>query len=196
MKVTINQAWVEGIKKALGEFSKNHKRELATAINATAKRVRTQAAKQIKTELKVAAKVLKKAIYQKAKASAKNTSTTIGFFEGYPIPLKYFGAKTLQNGDLSFKIKPKGMTVRTKQLFVVKAYGNNIYSREGKGRGPLKKWYGPSPGSVYKQLRLVEQMTEFAQIDLPKQIKERIRFLVLEANNGLKGNQTRRVKFK
>jgi hypothetical protein len=190
VKITIDQSSIDNIKTVLGDLSRRYGRELATAVNATAKKVRFEASKELKKELKVPVKILKKVIKQKARATEDKTQATIGFFKGYPIPLKYFGAKQLKKGGVSFKINPKfRITSVLKNAFIVKQYGGNVYERAGEKRFPLKKQFGPSPGSAFETLQLIPKMLVVAQAELPKQVQRRIRFLTLKANDGLRGKQ-------
>ena len=69
IRVTFDPAQVASIKKILGETSKGLSRELATVVNKTAKKVKTLAARDLKTELNVPVKILKKVISTKNRAN-------------------------------------------------------------------------------------------------------------------------------
>ena len=194
MKITIAQGSIDRLKQVLGDLSKSYKREIAIAANETAKKVAFEASKQLKQELKVAVKILKKAVKQNKKATPDKTRTSINFFGGYPIPLKYFGAKSdKKTGRVTFRIDPKTKGKATllgrQGAFIPDKYSGNVVKRTSKERGPLRVQYGPSPGSVYKRIQLVPKMLVVAQAELPKQVQRRIRFLTLKANDGLRGKQ-------
>ena len=198
MKVGIDQAAVNRVIQALGDKGRNYPREIATAINATAKKVRFEASKILRQELKVPVKILKKVIKQKSKASADGLSASIGLWEGHPIPLKYFGAKEIvkrRKGKkvhygVTYKINPKhGVRSVLRDAFIVKQYGGNVFLRAGVNRFPLRRQNGPAPGDVYATTDLVQKVVAIARDTLPKEIERRIRFLNLKAAGGLRGNQ-------
>ena len=189
INISVDKASIERIKTALGDLSRRMPRELATAINATAKKVRFEAAKELKKSLKVPVRILKKVIATKSKAKADSLQAVIGLWEGHPIPLKYFGAKQIKRG-VTYKIDPrlKGKSV-LRDAFIPTQYGGRVYRRKGKARGPLEQVYGPKPGDVFAQTDLIAKATAVARTELPKQIERRIRFLTLKASGGLRGNQ-------
>lgn len=199
MKIAIDQAAVNRVIKALGDNGKNYPREIATAINATAKKVRFEASKILKQELMVPSKILKKVIKQKSKATSDGLKATIGLWEGYPIPLKYFGAKSIvkkRKGKkfyygVTYKINPKhGVRSVLRDAFIVKQYGGNVFLRqEGEKRYPLRRQNGPAPGDVYATTDLVSKVVKIARETLPKEIEDRIRFLNLKATGQLRGKQ-------
>ena len=186
--VSISQASVDAVKKALGNLSHRYAREIKTAINETAKQVRIQASRALKTELKVPSRILKRTTYTKSKASADNLRAIIGLFEGYPIPLKYFGAKQTKKG-VTYKINPK---LKRRSIlgdaFIIRN-GGNVYRRVGPERKPLQLIYGPKPGDAYEKLGIAAMAVAVATEELPKQINRRIRFLNLKASGGLRGKQ-------
>jgi hypothetical protein len=188
--VQINQDSLAKLGNALGDMRRRLPRELATAVNATGKKVRIHAARLLKKELNVPVKILKKAVKMKSRATAENTSAKIGLFKGYPIPLKYFKPKQLKRG-VTYKINPKlkGKSV-LRDAFIVKQYGGNVYKRAGAERYPLIRQNGPSPGDVFEQAGIVAAAVAVAKEELPKQIERRIRFITLQASGGLRGNQT------
>jgi len=187
--ITINQASVEAVKKALGDLSRRYTREIATAINATAKQVRIQASRALKTEMNLPSKLLKKALYTKSTASPDSLRAVIGLYRGHPFPLKYFKAKQIKRG-VTYKINPKlkGKSV-LRDAFIINQYGGNVYMRSGTARGPLIKQHGPAPGDAFEKLGIAAMALAVATEELPKQINRRIRFLNLKASGGLRGKQ-------
>ncbi len=190
IRIQVNQDSITKLGNALGDLRKRLPRELATAVNATAKKVRIQAARLIKKELNVPVKILKKVIKAKSKANAENGTAVIGLFKGYPIPLKYFKPTQLKRG-VTYKISPKlkGKSV-LRDAFIVKQYGGNVYKRAGAERYPLVRQHGPAPGDVFEQAGIVAASIATAKEELPKQIERRIRFITLQASGGLRGNQS------
>jgi hypothetical protein len=68
LKVSVDQASLKRLQDALKDKASRLPRELATAINATAKKVRIEASRLLRKELNVPSKILKKAIKTKSKA--------------------------------------------------------------------------------------------------------------------------------
>jgi hypothetical protein len=189
INVSVDNASLKRLQDALKDKSRRLPREVATAINATAKKVRIEASRLLKKELNVPSKILKKAIKTKSKATAENTQAVVGLWEGYPIPLKYFKPTQLKRG-VTYKIDPKlkGKSV-LRDAFIVKSYGGKVYRRKSKARGPIEQVYGPSPGTVFGKAGIAAAAEKVAREELPKQIERRIRFLELKSSGGLRGNQ-------
>ena len=193
INVGVDAGSIERLRSALGSMEKGLPREVATAINATAKKVRTEAARLLKKELNVPVKVLKKAIHNKSKATKENTRAVVGLFKGYPIPLKYFKPKQTKAGGVTYRIDPKlkGKAGKSslRDAFIINAYNGNVYRRKGKKRGPVEQQYGPSPGVAFEQAGIAQAARKTAADELPKQMERRIRFILLKNAGGLRGNQ-------
>lgn len=191
--VGIAKGQLDAIRQSLGDKARRLPREVATAINATAKKVRFEASKALKQELKVPVKVLKKAIKTKSNATKDQLQAIIRLWKGYPIPLKYFGAKQQKRGGVTYRINP-GHKVKSilRDAFVVKQYSGNVYRRVGEKRWPIKQVYGPSPGDAFEAAGIGPLAAKVAADELPKQLTRRIRFLLLKQSGGLRGNQPSR----
>ena len=187
ISVGIDPKQIEQIKGALGDLERRAPREIATALNATSKKVRIVSARALKKELNCPVKVLKKAIRQKGKANHENLTAVVGLFRGYPIPLKYFKPTQLKRG-VTYKTRTgaKGKSV-LRDAFIAPQYGGRVYRRKGKARGPLQQVYGPSPGDAFEKSGIEQLATKTAQEELPKEMDRRIRFLLLKASGTIKG---------
>ena len=189
MRVTVSGTKLAALKAALKNTKRKLERELSTAINATAKKVTLEAARQLKAEMTVSVKMIKKLIRVTSKATPGNPRAWIGLSEGYPIPLKYFRAKQLKRG-VAFKVNPK---VRAKSIlrdaFIVEQYGGNVYKRKTKNRFPLEKQFGPKPGDFFEAAGIVAKAKALAESELEKQMDRRIRFVLLESAGGLRGKR-------
>jgi hypothetical protein len=193
----IEESTMKALRDAFKGIESKLPRNLATAINATAKTVRVQAAKELGKvmPLKVnpalksdkpfsKAKTLKKAIKQKAKASPDSLSAKIGLWEGHPFPLKYFDARPYyqkkKNVGITYKTDKawKSKAVLT-DAFAVKRWGNNIYRRKGKERIPLEKLHGPKPGDYFESHGIIEMAKRIVREELPKNIQRRVRAVLL-----------------
>lgn len=173
--ISVSSTQVDELAKSLKGLMKKVDRNLATAINATAKKTTTFAARELRKELKVPVNVLKKILRNKARATPDRLQARITVWTGYPIPLKYFSASQTKKG-VTYRISPKqkGKMIY-RDAFIAKQYGGNVYRRVGKERGPLQKIFGPSPGAAFAAAGLEGKVRDFAQKELPKQIDRRIR---------------------
>jgi hypothetical protein len=188
MKVDIDQSSVTAVRKILTQLGANINKELAIAVNKTVKQTATAAARKLKDVIPVPVKVLKKAVFAKDKATAASPRSGINLYGGYPIPLKYFGARQMKKGGVSFRQSgPAKGRGTLPNAFIPPRYGN-VYQRAGKPRGPLTQQKGPAPGE-YASVGVTAAALATAKDKLPKQINERIRFLTVKAKGQLKGNQ-------
>jgi len=192
--VTISQASVDAVKKALGDRAKQYKIHIAAAINATSKQAKILTARELKTEMPtVSIKALKSTLFIKTKAYPSDLKGVLKVYPGKAISIKYFNA-TQRAGGVSYKIAPrlKGDAF-IPRAFIIKKFGGHVFLRTtfGKGsrRGPLKKQVGPSTADAFAKLGIEQKIIEMAKTELPKQINERIRFLNLKASGGLRGKQ-------
>lgn len=189
---TFDKSAMEGVSKVLQELGQNVAIQMSAAISKTAAKVRTQAARRLKAHLAVPVRILKKSII-KGRTDKKAMSATIYLNPGYPIPLKYFGARDYRKGKggVTYRIIP-GSSARSiiRDAFIVQQYGGNVYRRKSKERGPLIKQVGPAPGDMFEKAGVIQVAIETAQSELPKQINERVRFLTLKAQGKLKGKQS------
>lgn len=189
LNVKIDASQIVELQRALAGTKRKLDREIATAINATAKKVRTEAARELKKEMAVPVAILKKVVRNKSKATKDRLSAKIGLFRGYPIPLKYYKATQTKKG-VTYKINPK---VKRKSIlrdaFIAKQYGGNVYKRVGPARGPLQQQYGPAPGDFFDGINLVRKSRDLAEQELKKQMTRRIRFVLMEAAGELRGKR-------
>jgi hypothetical protein len=168
------------LRTALKGMEKKLPRELAAAINATAKKVKLEAARELRKFLTVKVSILKKTISFKAKATPSRTRAKIIFNHGFPIPLKYFRARQLKRGGVTYKVNPAfNRPSIIRDAFIVKRYGDNVYRRKTEKRWPLEKQYGPSPKQAFEAGKIPMLAKKIAEQELPKQIQRRIRLIIL-----------------
>jgi hypothetical protein len=204
LKIDISQSSMKALREAFKGIESKLPRNLAVAINRTAKTVRVQAAEDLGKvmNLKVnaalrsdgdarftPARTLKKAIKQKSNADAKNLFAKIGLWQGHPFPLKYFDARPVVRRKRLIGVRYKtDKAWKEKQTehdaFVIKRWGNNIYKRKGEGRGPLTKLVGPKPGDYFESHGITEKAMEVARVALVTNVERRIND-VLKAQRGI-----------
>lgn len=192
MQVTIDKSSIAGIRKVLNDLGANINKELAVAVNKTTKQASTTAARRLKQVMPVPVKILKKAVFSRNKATASSPRSGVNLYGGYPIPLKYFGARAMKKGGVSYRQSgpDKGRGHLAQAFIPPNRYNKNVYQRQGNTRGPLVQQKGPSPGD-YASVGVRDAALATAREKLPVQVQARIRFLTLKARGQLKGNQKR-----
>jgi hypothetical protein len=189
MKIDIDSQSLAAVRKTIESLGANIKRELNVAVNKTASQVKIKAARKLKSVIPVPVKVLKKAIAVSKKSDVANLTSEILMIEGYPIPLRYFGAKQTKKGVTHKRAGAEKSRGVLPHAFIVNRYRGNIYERSSKPRGPLTQQKGPAPSEYYQSAGVTDLALDTARDQLPKQINERIRFLTLKAKGQLKGKQ-------
>jgi hypothetical protein len=185
MTIQVSIQGMSELASALKGVEKKIKINLAAGINATAKKVTTFAARELKKTLPVPVGILKKALRAKGKANQKKLYAIVAINKGYPIPLKYFGAKQTKSG-VTYRIQKGGRRSINRKWFVVPQYGNGVFVRLGQKRYPIETVYGPSPSEAFKAAGLESKVRQFAESELPKQIDRRIRLALLRASGVVK----------
>jgi hypothetical protein len=200
IKIGIDPKQLDGIRAALLDKVNRLPREVATAINATAKKVRFEASKELRKELAVPVNILKKTIKTKSSASKDQLRAIVRLWKGHPIPLKYFKPRQVKGrkgskkrgaveGGVTYKINPAfGARSILRGAFIMRPNGH-VAQRIGKERFPVKFMHGPSPGESFEKLGITQLAWKVARQELPKQMERRIRFLLLKQSGGLRGKQ-------
>jgi hypothetical protein len=189
MKIDINSQSLAAVRKTIESLGANIKKELNVAVNKTAKQVKIKAARKLKNVIPVPVKVLKKAIAVSKKSDVSNLTSEILMIQGYPIPLRYFGAKQTKTGVTYKQSGPDKGRGKIAGAFMLHGYFPSVYKRTTKKRFPLVPQKGPAPSDYYQSAGVTDLALDTARDQLPKQINERIRFLTLKAKGQLKGKQ-------
>lgn len=186
MKATLDKQSLAAVSEVISNLGFSAARELKTAVSKTSKKTKLESARRLKFVLPAPTRVLKKAIIS-GKSRNEGLSQEVVLWQGHPIPLKHLGARQTRKG-VTYKsgLGQKGFA---QSAFTVDRFGRNVFKRSGKSRVPIDKLYGPSPGEMYESGGVAKKAIEVATQELPKQIKERVRFLTLKAQGKLKGNQ-------
>lgn len=191
MEIRIDEKAVQQLKELFGNLGKDMRKEVHIAINQTAKKVRIQAARALQDEIKAPSRILKKAIKSRKEANVDSLRATILLLHGYPIPLKYFGAKQTKKNGVQFRVDARSKVKHSsRKMFILSKYKNHVFIRKGRQRGPLERVNGPAPGDAYESAGIPALAKRVAQEELPKQIQRRVRFLILKSQGKLRGNQT------
>jgi hypothetical protein len=205
----VNQDQFKDLIVALGSMRHHLPRHLRAAVSKTGASVRVQVAKalgqvmylksQHNPEFKKA-KTLKKVIKRKNAPTLENPTVTIALTTGYNFPLKYYDAKPYikkrkgkkEYRGVTFRYKPvnwsKSGTFKgiASDAFIIARYGHNVYRRATNGVNRFVRVVGPAPGDYYGQIGAKQIATNVARDRLPKEIKRRIRAIMLEQKGIIK----------
>jgi hypothetical protein len=179
----------------IGDVPKSIRRELKTAVNATAKQTRSSMNKTVREKMIVKVDAVNRVLKIKSKATDDALTASVQLSKEGRIPLKEFGARQTKKG-VSYRInKQEGRKVaagafqgpKLGQMKV--SWRGHVFKRLGKTRLPIAKLFGPSPWGVFVVGEHVQPTVVESKVELKKQIERRIRFLTLKANGGLRGKQ-------
>ena len=186
-RVQIDRKSLAGVFKVLKSVADDVRKEVRIVISKTANKVKLECARELKKQVPVPVKVLKKTILlPRTLPRGDRLIRTVYFNAGYPIPLKYFRARQNKKGVGYNAGQALGGRQNIPSAFIVKKYGGNVFKRQTKQRQSLKKIDGPTPAEAYEKANIVDHGKRIAQGELPKQVKERLRFLTLKAQGKLK----------
>lgn len=183
--IGIQVTGISELVKALGEQADRLPRELATAVNATAKATQRHMAKEVTTELAVPQKVVADTLKQKRKASRSDLKAMVTLSKTNRISLREFGARQTRAGVSAKISKSKGRTTipggfqGPKPGAMKVSWRGNAFKRVGKTRLPIVKLKGPSPWGVFVKRGSTKKSAEFADAELEKQIKRRVRAVMV-----------------
>jgi hypothetical protein len=184
IELSVSKDQLNRLAASLGDKAHRLPRELQTAVNAVARKVASQTAKDLSKIMPLKQKTLKKIVRQKSKASTQSLRAVVQVGEGYPIPLLYFKPTQLKKG-VTVKMRKGQSKYLIRDAFVVKQYGGRVYKRVGETRRPIKQQFGPKPGDYYAELGTQRKATQLAKEELAKQVERRIRFQVLKSTGAI-----------
>ena len=183
--VTVYPTQIAELQRLLGGVSKKIKRELAIAVNETAKHTKGTIAKQIVAELAVAQKVVKdKLTIKRANNADRNPTAKVTLDKTKRIPLRDFGARQNKTG-VSVKISKSRGRKTIPSAFMVDRYGDHVYKRSSKARAVGRRKKGPSPWGVFVKNNLKEPTADDAKDVLRKNVERRIRFIKLKQSGAI-----------
>ena len=187
-----NRREIAELAKALEGSPSKIRKQLAIAVNKTAKKALSQLAKEDAKELAATQKVIKATMKVETKATAtRNPTSTIVQKKTGRISLRDFNARQTKAGT-TYKTSKTGGRKTVLGAFqgpkpgVIKAsWRGHVFKRKGKERLPIVKLFGPSPWGVTVKNRLTRPVVKFSRAQLKKEIKERTRFLNLKKSGAI-----------
>lgn len=193
--ITLDKASLESATQALLSIRANLPKEVATAINETAKSGVGKVAEKIFKRINIKLSDIKKRVKVFPKANTQSLVAGVNLSKSDRIPLKYFGARQVAEG-VAYKIERTGGRKVVPSAFGPDGFlggrgargragiarlGFNAFRREGKPRLPIVKLHGPSPWGVFVKAGLTEPTAGELRLEATKKLNDRVRFLTLKA---------------
>jgi len=198
--IEVNAKQLTALRKACREAKKTFAKELAAAINATAKDVRLKISRDIGSEITMPAKDIKDRISTKDKATAQNPIAVVSLGWKKREGLQYFKARQTASG-VTYKISKKGGRGLVPHAFMGPSPGvlapslnGGVFVRmgaarkmtkgryQGKIRQPIVKLRAVSAAGAFVKNKHDAVMPGFIQQKMLAQMERRINLNVLRAN--------------
>ena len=152
LSVTLNQQLLKDVQDKLGSFSKKAPNALSSSLNRAVTNVASNVSKEVRKEYNIKAADIK-ATLSKTRASRANLSAIVKS-RGELLPLDKFkvSPKTVQpkrKAPIKVGVKKSGLKPLL-GAFVADINGIKVFERQGKGRLPVRKLFGPSVPQMLK----------------------------------------------
>lgn len=174
------------LSRLLGGKRKKIKKELAIAVNATAKKTKASMNKQVRKELTLKKKTIDSTLTISRKATESVPSTTVRLKKTKRISLREYKARQTKKG-ISYKIsKTAGRAVLAggfqgpKPGAMKASWRGHAFKRVGKARLPIVKLFGPSPWGAFAKKKMRRPTVKEMRAELKKQLDRRIRYHTLK----------------
>lgn len=185
--IEIDAKQLKKLRKATGKAKKKFGKELAAAINATAKDVELKISRDIGSEITMPAKDIKKRIRTSKKATAQNPVAVSSLGWAKREGLQYFKARQTKAG-VTYRISKKakrGIVLGAFMgprpgTFAPKLHGG-VFKRVGKARLPIAKLRAVSAAGTFVKNNHAEAMPGFIKQKMTAQIERRIKLNILRA---------------
>lgn len=186
--VTVKNNSLARLADAVERSGRKLPREIATAVNATARKTKSIIAKQVVKELATKQKTIKQHTSQSRKANPASLAAAVRLKKTARIPLKEFKPRQTRAG-VSYRIsKQTGRRVAPGAFqgprpgLMKASWRGNVFRRVGKSRLPIAKLYGPSPWGVFVGQKMQRPTAGQARSELKRQLERRIRYNNLKAD--------------
>lgn len=191
ISIDVPIAELRKLERATKAASRKLPQEVAVAINATARKVRSGVNKGIREELAAKKKDIDKTLKVTRKATRNQPGAMLRLQKSRRIPLRDFGARQTRAG-VSAKVSNRtgrktipGAFQGPKPGLMKASWRGHVFKRVGRARLPIVKLYGASPWGVYVKQRQDRPTRRLVEVELRKQLQKRIRFNVLKASGAI-----------
>lgn len=188
ISIQVNEKQLKELTLAVGRAKKSFPKELAAAINETAKKTRLNMGREIRETVNIKKKDVEKSIKISATATGTSLKGVVSLKKDNRVGLQHFGGRQNKSG-VSYKISKSGgrktiagafMGPKPGQL-APKLHGG-VFRRASTTRLPIIKLYGVSPYGAFIKNNFDETEVVFINKTLQAQIERRIKLNVLRAN--------------
>ena len=185
--IDIDAKQLKELRVAVGKAKKNFGRELATAINATAKKTKLDIGRDVRSVIAIKKKESEAPLKVRTKATENSLSSTVSIAKTRRLGLRHFAARQDARG-VSFKIATQGGRNRVEGAFqgprpgVMKiSWRGNAFRRVGKDRLPIIHLRGVSAFGAYVKNKFEPVQIQRINDELRKQMEKRIQFNIVRA---------------
>ena len=192
ISLSIDQSQLSRLETAARNAGRLMSKELAAAINATAKKTKLDMGRKIRAEINVGKDAVESVIKIVKPATPGSLSAGARLSETKRLPLRDFNAKQNKAG-VSYKISKKGGRATVAGAFqgpklgkIKPSWRGRVFKRVGKDRLPIVQLMGPSPWGVFVKRRMTSLQVQETETELRWQIERRINFNVLRASGLIK----------
>lgn len=190
--IELNANQVKRLVDSTAAAGKSMAKELAQAINSTAKKTKLGMGRQIRKTIAMKKDESEKPLSIRANATASSLQAVVSLKKTPRLGLRHFGAKQDKRG-VSYKIGKKGGKSRADGAFTGPKPGairtkwrGNAFKRVGKNRLPIVQIKGVSAWGAYVKNELTGPQVAEVSAELSDQMERRINFNVLRANGLIK----------
>lgn len=178
--VSVNTLGLDTTLRSLAHIRNGQRDALMGGVNDTLKNGRTYASKLIRDKVNIKKKDLDPHITVDWATKARQAGTLF-IRESERIPLKYFGAKELKRGGVSYRIEKKGPKKTLKSAFIIERFGGHVFTRKGLQRHPLQKHHGISAWGAFVVNDYIRPTQKYVTERLQYNIERRVNMLLLRA---------------
>lgn len=196
IEITSNAEAIKRLANVLENNTKLLKRDINTALNSTARHLKSQWAKEIGTELALPQKVIKETIRQELARTGGEAQAAVVQNKSKRLSLKEYKARQTRKGVSYTAYKGSGRK-SLPGTFVVAKLGGHVFTRQGekrvmskgryagKMRQPIVKRFGPSPFDTSKKHEIPVKLVVLGEARLLEELKKRVRFRSLKASGAI-----------
>jgi hypothetical protein len=155
----------------------------ASALNKMIASVRTAASSEIRQGYNIRKKDIDPLMtVKKARSSDLEAVLTV---RQQGLPASYFSPKQVKKkgGGVTVKVKRSGGRTQLAKAFIATMrYGEQVFIRTTKARGPVKALYGPSLMQLFSGRHIKNLISNLVRTKLPELIRHEIEFRMSRAN--------------
>lgn len=176
LTITVDPASLNRVKETLRRKPELLKKQVAGALNDTAKHAKSEVSSLIRERVNIKKKDVDEFIYV-VPAYPANLVATVVLEKKDRIPLKDFGARQTKSG-VTYRIVRGGGKDKIADAFGpnIPRLGGHVYRRKGAARLPIVKLFGPSAWGVFVKNGLHKLVKKDSNAYLANRLRHRIEY--------------------